>query len=174
MSRAKCNLLIACATVLPLVALTSSAASAFGRGGFGFHPGFGGYGVLPYGGYGAPAPAYVVAPSVYDPGHAAKNREKNKNKEVKLHQHHNWHGAERPTGVSSRLPFSALRPRPPPPWHPRPPHVSPRSTLRTAVSCSRTPAPRNPHRYQDRHRRPPRPHRSRQRPGLRRASGLNQ
>jgi hypothetical protein len=93
MSRAKCNLLIAFATVVPLVALSSSGASAFGHGGFGFHPGFGGYGALPYDGYGAPGPAYVAAPSVYEPWHAAKTKEKSKNKEVKLHQHHSWHAA---------------------------------------------------------------------------------
>jgi hypothetical protein len=92
MSRTKCNLLIAFATVVPLVALSSSGASAFGHGGFGFHPGFGGYGGPPYGGY-APGPAYVVAPGVYEPWHGAKNKEKGKNKEVKLHPHHSWHSA---------------------------------------------------------------------------------
>jgi hypothetical protein len=93
MSRAKCSLLIAFATV-PLIAFSSSGASAFGRGGFGFHPGFGGYGAVPYGyGYGAPGPAYVAAPDAYGPPHGAKNKEKSKNKEVKLHQHHGWHSA---------------------------------------------------------------------------------
>lgn len=92
MSRTKCNLLAALATV-PLVALSSSGAFAFGHGGFGFHPGFGGYGVLPYGGYGAPGPAYVAVPNVYDPWHPAKAKEKGKSKEVKFHQHRAWHGA---------------------------------------------------------------------------------